>query len=185
KKEREVTIPDVDEVINPTWAPDGHAVCFTGMSAGLTDLYVYDLNASRLRRLTKDPFADLQPAWSPDGRRIAFATDRFSSNLDTLSIGPYRLALIDPESCRIEQVRAFTDGKKINPQWAPDSSALYFLSDRDGIPNLYRVALNTGDVAQLTTVGTGLSGITNTSPASSVASRAGVASFSVYAVGKY
>ena len=86
-KEREVAIPDVDEVINPTWAPDGHAVCFTGMRAGLTDLYVFDLNTSRVRRLTNDAFADVQPAWSPDGRRIAFATDRFSSRLDTLDMG--------------------------------------------------------------------------------------------------
>src|SRR5437660_96833 len=122
-KQREETIPDVDEILNPTWAPDGHAVCFTGMSAGLTDLYIYDLTASSLRRLTNDPFADLQPAWSPDGKRIAFATDRFSSNLQTLSIGSFRLALVDPESGRVEQVRAFTDGKNINPQWSPDASA--------------------------------------------------------------
>src|SRR5690349_15095780 len=155
------------------------------MTAGLTDLYIYDLNSSNLRRLTNDAFADLQPAWSPDGKRIAFATDRFSSNLDTLSIGPYRLATVDVDSGRIEQLRAFTDGKNINPQWAPDGSALYFISDRDGIPNLYRVTLATGDIAQLTTVGTGLSGITNTSPALSVATSAGVAAFSVYEGGKY
>src|SRR5581483_1746919 len=42
-----------------------------------------------------------------------------------------------------------------------------------------------GEVAQLTTVGTGLSGITNSSPALSVASKNGVASFSVYEGGKY
>jgi Tol biopolymer transport system component len=185
KKENEIRIADVDEIINPTWAPDGHAICFTGMSAGLTDLYIYDLNTSHLRRLTNDAFADLQPAWSPDGKRIAFATDRFSSNLATLSLGAYRLATIDPASGRIEQVRAFTAGKNINPQWSPDATSLYFISDRDGIPNLYRVSLATGDVAQLTTVGTGLSGITNTSPALSVASQSGVASFSVYEGGKY
>src|SRR5262249_37065030 len=154
RKENEVRIADVDEILNPTWAPDGHAVCFTGMSAGLTDLYVYDLNQSNLRRLTNDAFADLQPAWSPDGKRIAFATDRFSTNLSTLSIGDYRLAVVDPETGRIEQVRAFTSGKNINPQWSPDSASLYFISDRDGIPNLYRVTLASGDVAQLTTVGT-------------------------------
>ena len=39
-KEREVQVPGVDEIFNPTWAPDGHAVCFTGMSRGLTDLFV-------------------------------------------------------------------------------------------------------------------------------------------------
>jgi WD40-like Beta Propeller Repeat len=44
---------------------------------------------STLRRLTNDAFADLQPAWSPDGRRIAFATDRFSSQLETLAVGEF------------------------------------------------------------------------------------------------
>jgi len=187
-KEREVRIPDVDEIFNPTWAPDGHALCFTGMSRGLTDLYIYDLNQSKLQQLTNDPYADIQPAWSPDGRRIAFATDRFSSDLKTLSIGSYRLAVIDPANGRIEQVRAFTSGKNINPQWTPDSSALLFISDRDGIPNLYRVSLVAGpgdDVAQLTSVATGLSGITSSSPALSVAAQTGTAAFSVYEDGKY
>jgi Tol biopolymer transport system component len=184
-KEREVAIDGVDEIFNPTWAPDGHAVCFTGMSRGLTDLYIYDLNTSKLKRLTSDAFADLQPAWSPDGRRIAFATDRFSSDLASLSIGQYRLATIDPETGQIEQVRAFTSGKNINPQWAPAGNALYFISDRDGIPNLYRVSIDGGDVAQLTTVATGISGITTSSPALSVAAKTGIAAVSMYEDGKY
>ena len=74
-------MPDLDEVFNPTWAPDGRAIAFTGMSRGLTDLYVYDLQSSTMQRLTNDPYAELMPAWSPDGSSIAFATDRFSSNL--------------------------------------------------------------------------------------------------------
>src|SRR5438132_9672604 len=91
-KEREFPVPTLDEIFNPTWSPDGRAICFTGMSRGLTDLYVYDVSTSKLRQLTSDAYADLQPAWSPDGRRIAFATDRFSTRLDSLDIGPYRLA---------------------------------------------------------------------------------------------
>ena len=172
-------------IFNPTWAPDGHAVCFTGMSRGLTDLFVYIFSSGQLKPLTHDAFADLQPAWSPDGTRIAFATDRFTSSLDTLRIGDYRLALIDPATGAIEQVRAFTDGKNINPQWSPDGKLLYLIADRDGIPNLYRVTVATGDVSQVTNVGTGLSGITATSPALSVAASTGVASFSVYESGKY
>ena len=53
-------------IFNPTWAPDGNSVAFTGMSRGLTDLWVLDLASGQLRQLTNDPFADLQPAWSPD-----------------------------------------------------------------------------------------------------------------------
>ena len=184
-KEQEIKLPDLDEVFNPTWAPDGHALCFTGMTRGLTDLFVYDLRASKLQRLTSDAYADLQPAWSPDGTRIAFATDRFTSDLNTLRIGAYRLALIDPESGRIEPLAAFMSGKNINPQWSPDGRALFFISDRDGIPNLYRVAVGSADIAQITRISTGLSGITESSPVLSVAARAAVAAFSVYQDGKY
>jgi Tol biopolymer transport system component len=184
-KQREIPIPELDEVFNPTWAPDGHALCFTGMTRGLTDLFVYDLNASKLRRLTNDAYADLQPAWSPDGRLIAFATDRFSSNLTTLNIGQYRIATIDAESGAIAPLRAFTSGKNINPQWTPDGRALLFISDRDGTSNLYRITLDSGDLTQVTRAATGISGITASSPALSVAAKTGVAAFSVYEGGKY
>jgi Tol biopolymer transport system component len=183
--QREVPLSTLDEIFNPTWAPDGHAVCFTGMSGGLIDLYVYDLNASSLRRLTNDAYAELQPAWSPDGGRIAFATDRFTTNLDTLAIGDYRLAVIDLDTAAISPVAGFTDGKNINPQWMPDGRGLLFISDHGGIPNVYRTALGGGDAGQVTRVATGISGITASSPALSVASRAGLAAFSVYQGGKY
>jgi len=185
QRERDIQVANVDEIFNPTWAPDGHAICFTGMARGVTDLFVADTSSGAVRELTHDAFADLQPAWSPDGKRIAFTTDRFSSNLDTLAIGDYRIGFIDPESGRIEQASAFTNGKNINPQWAPDSRTLYFIADRDGIPNLYRMPVERGDVGQVTNVLTGISGITNTSPAISVSSGTGVAAFSLYDDGKY
>jgi Tol biopolymer transport system component len=185
RQEREVSISNVDEIINPTWAPDDHAVCFTGMSQGFADLYVYDLAASKLHRLTNDAYADLHPAWSPDGRRIAFATDRFTTRLDTLAIGPYRLALIDPGSGTIERLPGSGGGDDINPQWSPDGGTIYFISNRTGIPNLYGLALETGALRQLTNVATGLSGITRSSPTMSIAARSGLVSFSAYEGGRY
>jgi len=185
RKEREIPIADVDEIFNPAWAPDGHAISFTGMSGGLMDLYVYDLNASSVRRLTKDAYAELQPAWSPDGRRIAFATDRFSSDLQVLRSGPYRLAVIDVTNGEISQVRTFDEGRSINPQWSPDGNTLFFLSDRSGISNMYRVSMANGDVTQLTEVVTGISGITNSSPALSVGAESGTAAFTVYEGGQH
>jgi hypothetical protein len=184
RKEQEIPIDGIDEIFNPTWAPNGQAIAFTGMRGGLTDLYVWDLNASTLSALTSDPFADIQPAWAPDGRRIAFATDRFTSKLDELAIGSYRLALIDPQTKQIEEIAGAGFGKNVNPQWAPDSRSLFYISDRDGVPNLYRVDLS-GRMGQITSVATGLSGITASSPAVSVATATGITAFTVYDAGNY
>jgi Tol biopolymer transport system component len=181
----EFVVPGVDEVLTPTWAPDGHAIAFTGMSAGLTDLYIFDLTTRAVRRLTHDAFADMQPAWSPDGGRIAFATDRFTSRLETLSIGPTRLAVVDVTTGRIEPVGPFDGGKMIDPQWSSDGRTLFFVSDRDGTPNVYRVAIDGSAPRQLTSVITGVSGITSESPALSVATGQAVAVFTVYDDGKY
>jgi Tol biopolymer transport system component len=186
RKEREIVIPGVDEIFSPSWAPDDRRLCFTGLSRGITDLYVYDLRDSTLRRLTADAFADLHPAWSPDGRSIAFATDRFTTRLDTLAIGRYQLAVIDLTSDTIQRFRPSEAGDDVNPQWMPDGRAIYFVSNRTGIPNLYRAAVDgDSDVEQLTDVTTGVNGITGTSPAMSIATRAGVVSFSVYENGGY
>ena len=130
RKERELAVTGVDEIFNPTWSPDGRVICFTGMSRGLTDLYLFDLDSSTLRALTSDPFADLQPAWSPDGRSIAFATDRFSSRLSTLDIGPYGLAIIDLASGRIEPVATFGTGKNQPAVGTGQPRAVFHLGPR-------------------------------------------------------
>jgi len=185
RKEREISVEGVDQILNPAWAPDGHAIVFAGLSQGLSDLYVYDLMGSRLQRLTNDAYAEVHPAWSPNSRTIAFATDRFTTNLDTLAIGHYQLATIDPANARVERVQTFAGADSINPQWSGDGRQLYFISTRNGIPEVYAVAIANGATTQLTNVATGTSGITSSSPALSVAGTRDLAAFSVYNDGKY
>lgn len=182
---QELKITNADEVFNPTWSPDGRRIAMCAMRGGFTDLVVADVESGAVRTLTDDAFADIHPAWSPDGRRIAFATDRFTTNLQDLAAGEYRLGLIDPDSGRIEQVRAFDRGKHINPQWTGDGSDLVFINDRDGVPNTYRVSVRSGELRQLTDLQTGISGITESSPALSAATRADVIAFSVYESGRH
>lgn len=168
-RQREAVIKTLHEVHDPTWSPDGKRVAFSGNLGGLLDLYVYELETGTLERLTRDAFAELQPAWSPDGTEIAFATDRFTSDLQTLDFGDYRLAMIDVGSRVVRPLTTFADAKSIDPQWSPDGRGLYFLSDRDGITNVYRLELAGGALRQVTDLYTGVSGITALSPALSVA----------------
>jgi Tol biopolymer transport system component len=185
KIDREFVIREAAEVFSPTWSPDGTRMAFSGWVGGLSDLFVLDVGTGAVTRLTHDPYADLEPAWSPDGRSIAFVTDRFTTDLATLAYGAYRLALIDPAGQEIRPLKSFPGAKHINPQWAPDGGSLYFLSDRNGISNIYRLELGTGDMRQLTNVLTGVSGITALSPALSVALNAPRLVFSAYEKGKY
>jgi WD40 repeat protein len=180
KRVREIRFDELGQALNPSWSPDGRSIAFTGLSGGFTDLYIYDLEADELRRLTDDPFADLQPAWSPDGRTLAFATDRFRSDLSTLQIRPTSLALIDLANNRLTQVTAAGDVRQLNPQWSPDGRSLYFLSDPDGITNVYRITLAGGELSQITDLFTGVSGITETSPALTVAQQSGRLLYSLF-----
>jgi len=181
----EIEFKNLDEIFSPTWAPDGQSIAFSAMTGGKSDLFIYDLKTKVSRQITDDFFADLHPSWSPDGRSVAFVTDRFTTDLALLSIGDYELALLDPVSGKIERVPAFSAAKNINPQWTPDSTSLIFLSDHSGKSDIYRIDLKTQKLYQITNLYTGVSGITDLSPAISVAKRTGQLVYSGYDGGYY
>jgi Tol biopolymer transport system component len=168
---KEKRFNSLGEILNPAWSPDGRYIAFSGIKGGLTDLFIYDMQTDSLRRLTKDAFAEIQPAWSPDGKRIAFVTDRFTTNLKDLDIGNYTLGLLNPDNGDITEIKTFNNAKSINPQWSNDGKSIYFLSDPQGITNLYKIDLNSHNITQLTNLFVGITGITDISPALSVAGK--------------
>jgi len=182
---REIPLAAVDEIFTPTWSPDGSRIAFSGLKGGFSDLYIVTLDTGALRSITADMYADLQPAWSPDGGRIAFVTDRFSSSLDALAFGNYRLASADVESGAVREMPSIEGAKNIDPHWSPGGEHVYFVADHDGVSNVYRIPTAGGDAVQITDVQTGVSGITALSPAISVASSAGTIAYSVYRAGTY
>ena len=185
KRKKEIIFEEVDEILGPTWSPDGRWIAFSAQKGGTSDLYIYDLEKGKLKRLTKDPYGDLQPAWSPDGKSIAFTTERFSTDLSVLNIGNLELALIDPLTGVISRVTGFEGSENINPQWSADSKKLYFLSNQNGINNIYMMDLESRKTKEITNVYTGITGITATSPAFSVAHKNPIIAYCLYDKGAY
>lgn len=182
----EIRLPDFGEIYNPSWSPDGTRIVFSALKAGLSDLFLLNVETRAVDRLTADAYADLQPAWAPDGSTIAFATDRFTTTLADLSFGPLQIGLLDLQTHDIRRLGIDEAGaKQISPQWAPGGDAIYFFSDRGGVSNVYRFEILSGVLRQVTDVPGGVSGITPTSSALAVAARAGTLAFSVYRGGRY
>jgi hypothetical protein len=143
------------------------------------------LAAGALRQLTNDHYADLHPVWSPDGHEIAFATDRYSTDLPSLVFGPCQLAVLDLSTGDVRPLVTIAGARAVNPQWAADGRSIYFLSDPDRRTNIYRVDLASGVVFQISHSLGGIAGLTATSPALSSAREVPALIFSVYRRGSY
>ena len=172
---------DIGAVLNVAWSPNGRELAISGSKGGISDLYMVDVQTEAVRQLTSDRYADLQPAFSPDGRTIAFATDRAAgTDFQRLTFADLQIATIDVASGAVTVRQGFTEGKHINPQFSSDGRSVFFVSDQDGISDLYRMELESGQMFRITRLATGVSGVTGLSPAITVASRAGTVFFTVF-----
>ncbi|TMQ66673.1 MAG: hypothetical protein E6K79_01775 [Candidatus Eisenbacteria bacterium] len=154
----------LDAIYSPTWSPDGSRFAFVGLKAGRSVLYLADSDGKNLRQQLSGRYAVRDPVWSPDGTQIAYATDEGpGTEVGKLIFGPLRLAVLDVESGKVV-VPPNQNGTNISPQWSPDGRSLLFVSDRTGIPNIYRIDLATGESVRLTDLLTGVSGLVPESP---------------------
>lgn len=160
------TVPGVNAIANPVWAPDGRTIAFSGSTNGMTDLYTIDITSGELRRLTNDAYTELQSDFSPDGRSLAFVTDRGEgTDLQTLEWSRPRLAVYDLATGNITTFTPFPGAKHINPQYSGDGRSVYFVADPEGIPDVFRYDFEGGRSERITRVASGVSGITDMSPA--------------------
>jgi Tol biopolymer transport system component len=172
--ERRIKLPGIGSVMHISWSPDGKTLAFTGQVGGMSDLYLLDLTTGTIRQLTNDKYADYQPTWSPDGKMIAFSSDRSArTDFDKLQFSPLQLATYELATGKISVYSPFAHGKHLNPQFSPDGKDLFFISDQDGIPDVYRLELATSQVYRITHVSTGVNGLTTYSPALSVSRQTG------------
>jgi hypothetical protein len=176
-----IRVPGVSAINNVAWSPDGHTIALSGQTTGVSDLFLYDLNTKQVRRLTNDKYADLQPSFSPDGRTIVFVSDRGAgSTLEQLRFTEMTVATIDVQSGAVTLLPLFQNSKHINPQYGPDGNSIYFIANPEGVPDIFRYGLTDRRIERITHVQTGVAGITELSPALTVAANTGDIAFSLF-----
>ena len=115
---------DIDHAVSP----DGRRVAFVSARDGNEELYVADMRAGEVRRLTHSKqAADRRPTWSPNGQSLAWqsgppgATDLFLMRAD----GSRKRLLVGG------------GGDDADPAWSPDGTRIAFSSNRSGRRQLW------------------------------------------------
>jgi Tol biopolymer transport system component len=182
---REVKIKGLPAFSNPAWSPDGKTIVVCGLLDGQVDLFSYNLKNKNLTRLTNDRYSEMHPEWTADGAQLLFATDELSWRRGSdQGRWTFNIASLDIVSGQTRHFDVFPGADNLNPVQDTAGNIL-FLSDRDGFRNIYKYETATGKVYQLTRLLTGVSGITQYSPAMSVDARRDRLVYSYYSKNNY
>lgn len=157
--ERELPI-EFDGIFSVDWNPVNNSLVLRGDNSKQSDIWIYDLNLKKLERVTNDLFSDIDPKWSRDGKKIYFSSDRGSfTNLNDIpadfDMNDYDfkdkdLYVYDIDS---KQLARFTEDKHANESSvvsSADGKKVLYVSDRNGIDNIWLRDLETGDERPIT-----------------------------------
>ncbi len=160
-------IPGVEQILSLAWSPDGRCIAFSATSKAQSDIYVLDLHTGQVINYTNDVFSDHEPAWRPDGKALVFHSDRGDqltpgqqpSNPHALMAQVergYDLYLLHLDPVRLERLTHHERWDERSGRFGSDPNRLLFISDRNGIPNLYEKDLRTGAERPLTDLVVGI-----------------------------
>nr|WP_319398151.1 S41 family peptidase [uncultured Carboxylicivirga sp.] len=133
----------------PAISPDGKQIAFSFKG----DIYKVDINGGTAVPLSIHPAHDYHPVWSPNGESIAYASDRYG-NFDVFII---------PAEGGVSRRLTYHSTNEVPYSFTPDGQNIVFsgriLDDVNSaqfpygrFPELYNVAIATGDVTQLLTI---------------------------------
>lgn len=165
KKVSKIEFPNLDAISSISWSPDGKKLAFDANIGPYQDIFVYNMETEKLTNITGDFFSDQQPVWGPNSEQIYFTSDRgdkvalhsYHINYDLLSDDS--MYQTDIYRARINSTSAtrLTD----TPLWSEKSpkatlnGRLVYISDQNGIQNVYEFNLNTRTATPLTNLQTG------------------------------
>jgi WD40 repeat protein len=164
---------DFYNVLSPTFAPDGDNIVFSALAHDMRDLYTYTLSTGGIRKLTDDKFDDAEPSWLPDSKMLVFASDRphtarsgitnlgQAANDSTIptpggfDYGVYNIFKLDLATLVVSPVDVGS-GSNRSPVISPNGKMVAFVSNRNGIDNVYLGYIDSVKYYAVTDVLTGI-----------------------------
>ncbi|MDX1638281.1 MAG: hypothetical protein R3281_09940 [Balneolaceae bacterium] len=176
---QKVKFPRLDAIGSVAWSPDGNKIAFDGNIGPYQDIFVYNIETQEFMNLTNDVFSDFEPAWSSDSQSVYFVSAR-GDNVELNSYKEnYRLLLTDDlystDIYRVNMGSTRATRLTKTPLWSEKQpkttrdGRLVFISDQNGIPNIYQMNIQDRTTAPLTNLQSGIMQISISSDGSRLA----------------
>ena len=152
EEEDYISLPiKMDGIHSVSWSWDGKYLAFVGQNSRQTDICTYNFETKEIKNLTNDIFTDKDPNWSYDGKTIYFSSDRNSyTNMGEAPTGfkiykhdysQMDIYALDVETGQVKRITEMPNSNETTPIVSPDGTQLLFISDLNGINNIYRKKL--------------------------------------------
>ncbi|GAP36657.1 TolB protein precursor, periplasmic protein involved in the tonb-independent uptake of group A colicins [Piscinibacter sakaiensis] len=129
----QVALNSPEPIISPAWSPDGRELAYVSFESQKAVVYAQEVLSGRRRVLANFRGSNSAPAWAPDGLQLAVTLSRDGGS-QIFAIGRNG-----------DNARRLTSSPAIDtePVYGPDGR-LYFVSDRGGSPQIYRMGAGGG-----------------------------------------
>ncbi|MGD9202211.1 MAG: BamA/TamA family outer membrane protein, partial [Chitinispirillia bacterium] len=139
KKHFKTLTPEFLCLSSPDWSPDGKNIVFTGLRQNFSDLYLINIENYKITQLTNDIRYESDSRFSRDGKGILFTSRDSSGNANrrlNKNISPSDIYFYDIETKSISQI-THTPWNEKEACFSPDGNKIAFISDENGINNIY------------------------------------------------
>ena len=135
----------VEPIISPSWSPNGNQLAYVSFESRKPVVYVHDVDTGKRRLVANFKGSNSAPAWSPDGKTLALTLSRD---------GGSQLFLLDVGNSSAEPRRLATSTAiDTEPVFTADGRFIYFVSDRGGSPQIYKIPASGGNAERITFTG--------------------------------
>jgi serine/threonine protein kinase len=131
------TVPILAGASQPRVSPDGRRLVYQSSHG---DLWVMERATGKTGPLLTTGEASFNPAWSADGRWLAYSCLKDHRNALWIAGADGR----SPRRVTDDTTNTF------QPVWHPDGRHLFFISDREGPEELFRLNIDSGQVLRMT-----------------------------------
>lgn len=128
-------LASVEPIISPAWSTSGTQLAYVSFESRKPVVYVHEVATGKRRVVANFKGSNSAPAWSPNGQNLVVTLSRD---------GGSQMFLIS--SSVVGEPRRLSTSSSIDTEavFAPDGQSIYFVSDRGGSPQIYRMNLGSG-----------------------------------------